>query len=101
MCLEKTESVLGCDVEFSILALSVHAVCHMEFIVTICNRDPDLFSVCEMSERDFVQIDAHTNCDSQRGSHTVDLDDTVLRKDESVTALSARSVSGNVLNFTA
>jgi hypothetical protein len=73
----------------------------MELIVTICNRDSDGLGVCEMAERDIVQIDAHTNCDSQRGSHAVDLDDTVLRKDESVAALSARSVCGHVLNFAA
>jgi hypothetical protein len=101
VCLEETESVLGCDIEFGILALSVHAVCHVELIVTICNRDLDGFSVCEVSQRNFIQINAHAYCDSQRGSHTVDLDDTVLRKDESVAALSARSVSGNILNFAA
>jgi len=55
-----------CYVELGVLALSVHTVCHVDLVVAVSNGDPDGFCVCEMSERNFVQVDAHAYCNAER-----------------------------------
>ena len=87
--LDVSEPVLRRNVEFGRLALFDAAVTEAYDIMTVRYGDPDGIGIGEMAQRNIIKIYAESDCHSKRRAHTVELDDSVLGKDERVVALFA------------
>lgn len=96
VALEVNDPLFGCDVELCVNALSAHAVCHVELVVTISYRDPDLLGIAEVTHGDLVEVDTETYCAAHGVAHTVDLDDTVLRERYVNAALLAGTITRKI-----